>query len=54
MFEWAWSEMYIASLVMGLWNWLYPKSELMEWTGFVHAGANSGKLQVISMILGWA
>ena len=26
----------------------------MERTDFLHAGANSGKLKVISMILGWA
>ena len=28
------------------------KNELMEQTDFLHAGANSGKLKVISMILG--
>ena len=26
----------------------------MEWTGFLHAGANSGKWKVISLIFGWA
>ena len=28
--EWAWSKMGVASLVMGLENWLYLKNELME------------------------
>ena len=27
---WAWSKMGVASLVMGLENWLYLKNELME------------------------
>ena len=44
--------MYATSLVIGLWNWLYLKNRQMEWTGFLHAGANSGKLKVISMIFG--
>ena len=26
----------------------------MEWTDFLHAGGNSGKLKVISVIFGWA
>ena len=25
----------------------------MEWTDFLHAGANSGKLKVVSMIFWW-
>ena len=33
-FGWAWSEMGVTSLVTGLENWLYLKSELMEWTDF--------------------
>ena len=32
---------------------LYLKNELMEWTDFLSAGANSGKLKVILMIFGW-
>ena len=28
--EWTWSKMGVASLVMGLENWLYLKNELME------------------------
>ena len=42
---WAWSEMGVTSLVTGLKNWLYLKKELMEWTNFLHAGANSVKLK---------
>ena len=34
-------------------NWLYLKNELMEWTDFLRAVANSGKLKVISMIFDW-
>ena len=29
---------------------LYLKNEWMEWTDFLHAGANSGKLKAISLI----
>ena len=29
-------------------------NDQMEPTDFLHAGANSGKLKVISMIFGWA
>ena len=29
------------------------KNEWMEWTDFLHAGANSGKLKVISLIFDW-
>ena len=46
--------MGVASLVTGLENCLYLKNELKEWTDFLHAGADSGKLKVISMIFGWA
>ena len=35
--------MVVASLVTGLKNWLYLKNESMEWTDFLHGGANSGK-----------
>ena len=42
-FGWAWGEMCVASLITGLKNWLYLKSELMEWTDFLHGGVNSGK-----------
>ena len=45
--------MGVVSLVKALWNWLYL-SELKGWTDIVHAGANSGKLKVMSMIFGWA
>ena len=31
-------------------NWLYFNNELMEWTGYWHADANSEKLKVDSMI----
>ena len=31
----------------------WHKNEVMELTYFLHAGTNSGKLKVISMILGW-
>ena len=53
-FWWTWSKMDMASLVTGLWNWLYLKTELMEWTELLHAGTNSGKLKVILMIFEWA
>ena len=33
---------------------LYPKNEQMEETDFLHAGANSAKLEVDSMIFEWA
>ena len=46
--------MTLVSLVTGLWNWLYLKNELMEWTDILHAGANSEKLKVILIIFGWA
>ena len=32
---------------------MYLKNEQMEETYFLHAGANSGKLKVDSMISGW-
>ena len=35
----------------GTQNWQYIKIELMEWTDFLHAGANSGMLKAILMIL---
>ena len=35
-------------------RWLYLKNELIEWTDFLHGGANSGKQKVISMIFSWA
>ena len=31
---------------------LYLKNELMEWTKFLHAGGNSGKLKVTSIVFG--
>ena len=39
----------------GHWNLklTYLKSECMEWTDFLHAGANSGKLKIDLMIFGW-
>ena len=37
---WAWPKMGVASLVIGLQNWLYLKNEQMEWTDFLHAGTN--------------
>ena len=49
-FGWTWSKMGVPSLVTGLWNWLYLKNELMEWTDILHAAANSGKLKVMLMI----
>ena len=33
-FEWVWLKIDLASLVMGLWNSLYLKNDLMEWTVF--------------------
>ena len=45
--------MGVASLVTGLLNWLYLKNELMEWTDFLYADANSRKLKVISIIFWW-
>ena len=42
--------MCVASLVTGLKNWLYLKNELIELTDILHAGTNSGKLEVISKI----
>ena len=30
------------------------QNKSIEWTGFLHAGANSEKSKVISMIFGWA
>ena len=46
--------MGVASLVMGLENWLYIKNERVElkWNNFRHAGTNPGKLQVDSMVFG--
>ena len=38
--------MGVSNLVTGL----YLKNELMELTNFLHAGVNSGKLKVISII----
>ena len=35
-------------------NWLDFKNEQMEWTEFLHAGANSGNSKVISIFFGWA
>ena len=46
--------MGVVSLVTCVWNWLYLKNELNEWTDIQHAGANSEKLKVISIIFGWA
>ena len=42
--------MGVASLVTGLLKWLYLKNELMKWTDFLYADANSRKLKVISII----
>ena len=42
--------MDLVSLVARIKNWLFLKNELIEWTGFLHAGANSGKLKVDSVI----
>ena len=42
----------MASLDIGLWNWQRLKNDLMEWTDFLHAGANSGKLNVVRMTFG--
>ena len=54
MFGWVWSEMGVASLV----TVLLKLAVFQEWiegiTDFLHAGANSGKLKVISMVFGWA
>ena len=36
-----------------IWEWALSENELMEWTGFLHAGADSGKLKVVSIIFGW-
>ena len=45
---WAWSERDVVSLDTGL----YLKNEVIECTHFLHAGGNSGKLKVITVILG--
>ena len=37
--------MCVDSLAMGPSNWLYLKSEKMEWTNFLHAAVNSGKVK---------
>ena len=50
MFGWMWPEVGVASLVMGLYNWLYLENELMEQTDFLHGDANSGKQKVIPMV----
>ena len=44
--------MGVASLVMGLENWLYIKNERVgfKWNDFRHAGTNLGKLQVDAMV----
>ena len=34
-------------------NWLYLKNEQIEWTGFLHVAANSGKLKGDLMIFEW-
>ena len=39
--------------VSNLFTGLYLKNELMELTYFLHAGANSGKLKVISILFMW-
>ena len=39
---------------MGLWNSLYLKNELIEWTDILHTGASSEKLKVIVLIFGRA
>ena len=44
----------MASLDIGLWNWQRLKNDLMEWTYFLHAGANPGKLNVVPMTFGLA
>ena len=36
---WAWPKKGLASVVTGIWNWLYVKSELMEW--ILHVDADS-------------
>ena len=45
--------MGMASLVTGLQTWLDIKNEVIEWTDFLHAGADWGKLKVISLISEW-
>ena len=42
--------MGLVSLVARIKNWLYLKNELIEWTSILHAGPNSGKLKVDSVI----
>ena len=41
-----------ASLVTGLLKLTVSQNEQMEWTDFLHAGTNSGKLKVDLMIFG--
>ena len=36
---WAWPKKGLASVVTGIWNWLYVKNELMEW--ILHVDADS-------------
>ena len=44
-FDWAWSKMGVANLVLGLSNWLYIKNEQMELTDFLQGGTNLYKLK---------
>ena len=45
--------MGVATQVTALQNWLNLKSELMEYTDFVHADTSIGKLKVTYAIFGW-
>ena len=45
--------MGVASLVSALQNEQYLNDELMKYTDFSHAMANSEKLKVMSIIFGW-
>ena len=50
--EWAWSNMGVVLCVMGLYNLLYLKNELINGADFLHAHTQSGKLKITLIIIG--
>ena len=50
---WAWSNMDVSSLMMGLENWLYMMNEQMEWIVFLHADTDSQKFKAGQKFFVW-
>ena len=48
---WAWPKKGLASVVTGIWNWLYVKNELMEW--ILHVDTDS-QIKTNQNFFGWA